>query len=87
MPKGKVKRKYIKKTNNGELLTLPPELLYDPNDTPKQKNKLFHNLEEDHIILEEKERQKREEAKRKEIEKEEEIKSSANYKPYLECPF
>lgn len=53
----------------------------------KQENKLFHNLEEDRIRLEEAQRKRDEELKKRAEELEALEKVSSERKPYLKCPF
>lgn len=53
----------------------------------KQDNKLFHNLEEDMIRLEEAQRNRDKELKKQAEELENLEKASSEHKPYLKCPF
>jgi len=59
----------------------------EPIPTSKQSNKLFHNLEEDRIRLEEEQRERaeKEKARREEIERIE--RESKSHEPSLQCPF
>lgn len=69
------------------ICVVEPEKTKAVEATPKQENKLFHNLEEDRIRLEESQRKKAEKEKAREEEIKHAERESRKHDPFLQCPF